>query len=216
VCYKGHGLDHMNLYIDVNNTGIQAGDEIGIFDGAHCVGAGKVMDVQLPFVSLVASADDPTTDEQDGFIEGNSLVLKVASQHTGMEFDLNDIEFKSGSKNRFEAMGTAFIQVKSAPAGLRDMDAPVTALGNNHPNPFTQGTTIPFSIGEDTRVKMTVYDVLGQEVVTLIDDRYKAGEYSIDWKSTNASGALVMPGIYYVKLQAAGKVFTEAIEKSGN
>ena len=69
------------------------------------------------------------------------------------------------------------------------------ALHQNYPNPFNPSTTIKYSIPVDTQVKIAVYDMLGKEVATLVNERKDIGTYEAMW---DASG--VPSGIYFCKI----------------
>lgn len=70
----------------------------------------------------------------------------------------------------------------------------------NYPNPFNPSTTISFTLKEGTNVKLTVYDRLGREVKTLLDENKPAGTYTIDF---NASG--LPSGIYFYRIKTDAK-----------
>ena len=215
-CWNGNGIDHMNIYFAMANSDFQAGDEIGIFDGDLCVGAGRISDPSVKFLALVASADDPTTPERDGFIAGHILQFKVWSASDKQVNNLNKYEYLDGSVNRFEPMGSAFVQVKSAPNSLFSPKAPLTRLSDNYPNPFSESTIIPFAIGEKTTVDLAIYDILGQRVNTLIHVTLTPGSYTTEWNGTNDKGIKVAEGIYFIKMIADNQVFVKTIEKYGN
>ena len=69
-------------------------------------------------------------------------------------------------------------------------------LGQNYPNPFNHATVIDYSIPRLSHVSITVYDILGREVTTLIDAGQKAGSHQIHWNGTDYSGKPVASGIY--------------------
>jgi uncharacterized delta-60 repeat protein len=70
-------------------------------------------------------------------------------------------------------------------------------LNQNFPNPFNPSTTIMYNLRERTPVRLTVYDLLGREIATLVDERQEAGEHSVGF---NASG--LSSGIYLYRLRA--------------
>jgi photosystem II stability/assembly factor-like uncharacterized protein len=70
-------------------------------------------------------------------------------------------------------------------------------LSQNYPNPFNPSTTIKYSLAEAGRVTLSIYDLLGREVVKLIDEEKPSGEYEIKW---NASG--YPSGVYFLRMQA--------------
>jgi hypothetical protein len=78
------------------------------------------------------------------------------------------------------------------------------ALHQNYPNPFNPLTTISFSLPEQEKVTLRIYDVLGREVATLIDDTLQPGEYRTQF---DASG--VSSGVYFYRLIAGGYVSTK-------
>ncbi|MFH1852235.1 MAG: T9SS type A sorting domain-containing protein, partial [Candidatus Neomarinimicrobiota bacterium] len=76
------------------------------------------------------------------------------------------------------------------------------ALHPNYPNPFNPVTTIRYDIVENSQVRLTVFDMMGREVITLVNQIQEAGEWSVDWDGKNKSGQLVGTGIYLYRLKA--------------
>jgi hypothetical protein len=76
------------------------------------------------------------------------------------------------------------------------------ALSQAYPNPFNPSTQIEFAIAQDTPASLTVYDVLGQRVRTLVraDDGLGAGFYSVTWDGTDQQGRPVGNGLYFYRL----------------
>jgi hypothetical protein len=75
------------------------------------------------------------------------------------------------------------------------------SLGQNYPNPFNPSTTIAYDLPNDAHVRLTVYNTLGQEITTLVNDAQKAGHRTITW-----NGAAVASGVYYYRLEAGSFV----------
>lgn len=75
------------------------------------------------------------------------------------------------------------------------------SLGQSYPNPFNPGTTIKYGIPKAGQVTLKVFDLLGREVVTLVEEEKPPGTYTIRW---DASG--VASGVYLYRLQSAGFV----------
>jgi hypothetical protein len=84
-----------------------------------------------------------------------------------------------------------------------------TALLGNYPNPFNPSTTIRYTLSVDSPVSIRVYNMLGQEVVTLVDGFQKAGEQLVVWDGTNNFGQAVASGLYIYKLQAGNKTLSQ-------
>jgi PKD repeat protein len=75
-------------------------------------------------------------------------------------------------------------------------------LSQNYPNPFNPVTSIRYALPEQSMVKLTIYDMLGQEVITLVNKTEEAGYKSVNWNGLNQHGQLVSTGIYFYRIQA--------------
>lgn len=76
------------------------------------------------------------------------------------------------------------------------------ALYKNYPNPFNPTTTIQYELAKQVSVTMTVYDLMGKQVKTLIRKDQPAGAYSVEWDGTNDKGLTVSSGIYLIRIDA--------------
>ncbi|MBN2572778.1 MAG: T9SS type A sorting domain-containing protein [Ignavibacteriales bacterium] len=74
-------------------------------------------------------------------------------------------------------------------------------LYQNYPNPFNPSTNIKYSLPEAGNVKLSIYNVLGQEVETLVNEYKEAGNHSVSWGANNFSS-----GVYIYKLEVNSKV----------
>jgi len=83
------------------------------------------------------------------------------------------------------------------------------ALHQNYPNPFNPFTTIKFDLPEQTHINLIIYDVLGREVVKLIQEEMTAGYQSITWNTRNSFGKPVSAGIYFYQIQTKDFVKTK-------
>lgn len=82
------------------------------------------------------------------------------------------------------------------------------SLEQNYPNPFNPSTSIKYSVPEISKVKLSIYDVSGKEVNTIVNTVQLPGEYSILWRGKDARGNNVSSGVYFYNL-TAGNNFTE-------
>ena len=78
------------------------------------------------------------------------------------------------------------------------------SLSQNYPNPFNPSTKIRYQLPENGRVKLTVFDIKGVEVATIINGVQNAGEYSVDF-----DGSRMTSGVYFYKLETDGLVDTK-------
>jgi hypothetical protein len=95
--------------------------------------------------------------------------------------------------------------------GADNYQLPMTSYQlSNHPNPFNPETKITFSIAgsEDNKqkVSISVFNIRGQKVKTLVDETMEPGRYSIIWNSKDRNGKPVSSGIYFYQLNVDGKM----------
>jgi predicted outer membrane repeat protein len=82
---------------------------------------------------------------------------------------------------------------------------------NNFPNPFNPSTTIEFSIQNESIVDISIYNIKGQRIRSLLNNQITAGEHSIVWNGKDDSNNKVGSGVYLYKLKVNSK--TEAVKK---
>jgi len=93
------------------------------------------------------------------------------------------------------------------PSGKRDIREEeiipyVFGLNQNYPNPFNPTTTVGFEIPSTQWVTLEIFNILGQKVTVLLDEKMAAGRYSLIWDGTNSAGRYVSSGVYFSKLSA--------------
>jgi hypothetical protein len=299
--YTGNPYMPMNIYVTEashptdTSKYLNAGDEIGIFDGNVCVGA-KVLTgpiVQGSPLALVASADDPTTPNIDGFITGNIIKYKIWMSQLNIEIPSDSIiPTYSFGNNTFSTLGTSVavlnaglipVELTSFSASVRSgnevylewvtstetnnsgfaverrIDAGWSEIGfvkgngtttkihqyhlvdklmhknnnyvikyrlkqidyngefrysdeieikisntvtgyslsNNYPNPFNPSTRISYAIPIVSFVTLKIYDVIGNEVATLVNENKEAGLYELTFEAGKLSN-----GVYFYELKA--------------
>jgi hypothetical protein len=88
-------------------------------------------------------------------------------------------------------------EASDLPAGIH--------LAQNHPNPFNPSTTISYDLPGRAYVRLTIYNLLGQEVAVLVDDVQTAGSHDVEWNGTDRHGKPVATGVYLYSLSAGEK-----------
>ena len=74
-------------------------------------------------------------------------------------------------------------------------------LEQNYPNPFNPETAIPFSLNQDSKVTIKIFNVLGQEMLTLLNRNLVAGKHLIQWDGRNKNGVNVSSGVYFYQVK---------------
>ncbi|MBK6912767.1 MAG: T9SS type A sorting domain-containing protein [Ignavibacteriales bacterium] len=89
------------------------------------------------------------------------------------------------------------------------------SLGQNYPNPFNPTTIIrytistPLSFGEGLGKRLLVYDILGNEVATLVNEQQSPGSYEVEFNTGALQGMSLPSGVYYYRLKAGDFVETK-------
>ena len=78
----------------------------------------------------------------------------------------------------------------------------VFALHQNYPNPFNPVTTIRFDVPEESRVRIDIYNVMGQKVAAVVDAHYQPGFHAVNWGGMTTSGSALSSGMYFYRIQA--------------
>lgn len=79
-------------------------------------------------------------------------------------------------------------------------------LQQNYPNPFNPSTSITYSLARAANVQLSIYNLLGQKVATLVNGRRNAGSYTVQWDGKDQFGRAVASGVYVYRLEAEGVV----------
>ena len=84
----------------------------------------------------------------------------------------------------------------------------VLALKGNVPNPFNPTTTIHFDLPKSTDVRLSVYELSGRRVASLVSGTMDAGNHQVVWTGKDDTGRSVASGVYFYRLEAEQKIFT--------
>ncbi len=101
--------------------------------------------------------------------------------------------------SEFTAEGT--FNVDTVSAEKETCEPKLTTLNKNYPNPFNPDTNISFTIASEEHVNLSVYNILGQKVNTLVDEKLKAGDYTITWTPAQKDGTSLSSGVYLYRME---------------
>ena len=110
-----------------------------------------------------------------------------------------------GGDIRAESGFLVVLQRQQSALGVdKQTDLPAAfALHQNYPNPFNPSTTLQFDLPMATDIHIVVYDLLGREVVRLVDRNLEAGYHSVIWNGKTAAGRDVPSGIYIALMRTS-------------
>lgn len=174
-----------------------------------------------------AYADFQYWDDTQYFLPSTaeSAVVTLYYQSTSkeyVEFLRDENQTNSAGQDLYDAW---FAQGKSAPvvmgrlstavqvtAGVNDTDGDkplVYSLNQNRPNPFGPVTSVTYSLASREHVNISVYDLAGRHVRTLVNEVQQPSRYGIEWDGTNDRGKALPPGVYFIRYHAGRHVFSK-------
>ncbi|MCK4420195.1 T9SS type A sorting domain-containing protein [candidate division WOR-3 bacterium] len=86
--------------------------------------------------------------------------------------------------------------------GIEEKRTFINRLSQNYPNPMVKDTRIKFAISKEEKVNISVYNIVGQKVRTLIDKKMKAGSYIVNWNGETENGRKLASGVYFYIMEA--------------
>jgi hypothetical protein len=170
---------------------IEIGDWILSFNGDKVIGAREWQGITID----VPAMGDDGTDYTAGYIQAGTVPT----------FKL----LKDGKLTNLEGDIPAFASsgLYMVPSLSESITLPATfSLNRAYPNPFNPATTLSFALPIETEVSLTVYNLLGREVISLVNGNMEAGYHSVVWNAdTHASG------VYFVKMVAGSFISTQKL-----
>ncbi|MCF8242028.1 MAG: T9SS type A sorting domain-containing protein [Melioribacteraceae bacterium] len=151
--------------------------ELEFADNAELTDAQSYSDISSP-VQMI-----------DGLEDGKTYYWRVRSKNSDGDYSLySDV--------------TSFGVGEVTSVKREDAVAEKYVLSQNFPNPFNPTTNIKFSIPEAGLVSLKIFNILGQEIRTLVSDVKESGSYQVTWNGKDDHGNSVSTGIYLYKIQA--------------
>ena len=191
--------------------------DINIVDASHPLAAGfpeglvtittvsKQVSFGQPLGDVNIIGDNPNDPSQVvlfGYETGAAMAVGNAPARRVGTFLLNDVADSMTDEGWALVDSTVFWAMGGATTSVSDKETAVPteyALSYNYPNPFNPSTTISFSVPKPSRVRLTVWNTLGERVATVVDEVRAAGEHTVRFDASSVSS-----GIYVYKLDAGG------------
>ena len=137
--------------------------------------------------------------EKIGFVNGSG------NSNSPKEYSFTDKNLNTGNYSyrlkqidndgKFEYSNSVFVEINNQPQEF--------ALYQNYPNPFNPSTRIQYQVSSIAHVTLKVYDVLGNEISTLVNEEQPAGSYEVEFDASSGIQNLAS-GIYFYQLKAGG------------
>jgi methionine-rich copper-binding protein CopC len=144
-----------------------------------------------PVANLVFEVNDPSVKEirlsENESLEGHSLVFVYNTR-------------SQPGQIAFDEVSPDFPAVSVALSGVAGSLPTEYALDQNYPNPFNPTTEIGYALPANADVELSIFNVLGQKVATLVEGQQPAGYHTVTWNGTNSDGSSVASGIYFYRI----------------
>ena len=128
-------------------------------------------------------------------LEGGYIIENYGTYQAGDEVLDSGMHIPNCETDCPDALGCIVenkIEAWVAPVSIQDT--------RNYPNPFNPETTISFALASASHVNLSIYNVLGQEVMVLLDETIPAGTHQVNWNGKNANGESLSSGIYFCRI----------------
>ena len=186
-----------NAVLGIQCTNLNDGDEIGVWAKRKLVGSGMVSKGRA--LATVWGDDEITKDVVEGAAEEEQLMLTVWQKSEGREKPIGVLSLVNGLTG--EGMSGALRYRTDAALIVTTTESSLIPdeffLSQNYPNPFNPTTTIQYGLPKDVRVKLEIYNIIGQRVGSLVDTDQKAGYYRVVFQNTRLSS-----GVYFYSMVA--------------
>ena len=131
----------------------------------------------------------------------DSMSVQIGAFGVYDDFSMEDELLVESGNVSFNIPITFGVQVSVDDNAVTPMEF---ALEQNYPNPFNPETNISFAVAENSKVNISIFNLVGQKVVTLVNQNMDPGVYDVKWNGTNERGALLPTGMYFYEMRTPG------------
>jgi hypothetical protein len=186
---NGDGIDDIGIRGNSRNLWTETRDTVAFFFGAR-----------NPPDTLMIESDTTCFKFVSVFHDENLGRAMIAA-----DFNADgaiDVAFGADGYDGFRGRVLLVFSEPDTTASDDPVTPPDILLYQNQPNPFSAITELSFTIPVEGETSLTVYDVLGREVTTLLTNQLPKGRHSVLWDGTDDRGTRVSAGVYFVRLES--------------
>lgn len=177
--------------------------------GCHTLEDGLVTVAQLNNLELEVTVHGVAAGKRVAgeLVDMNGNVVSFNNETSNNPFILTapqpgEYRVNAGFKNPSRKWDSVMVALNLAPIGDPHSTRPISRfeLFPNHPNPFNSETVVRFSLATATDLKLTIYNLNGQVVKHLANERFSAGSHSLHWDGRDDRGNLSSSGVYFLEI----------------
>ncbi len=187
---RAKSLKGFRVSFEAGTDAIEAIERGGIFGGGESLFFGTI-DKEGSVVDICVAALGVNVP-----IKSSGEVARITVKAGDAEGSprLGEIEVRDIGNRSFQIQGAEDFGPRFTPK--------TCALMQNYPNPFNPATTIAFDIVKAGRVTISIFDVSGRLVRTLVDETRGPGRHDVEWNCRDAGGSIVPAGVYFYRIDA--------------
>ena len=205
-------------YVNVHLPGLDCTSELEVnlaLEAAEITVSGKVEEPAGTSAdsALVSAYEEQTGNHQAVYTDNSGsfelrltpgvyeLLVDGTNRYGGEAEVIESLKLDSDCTLKLR-LGTGLLDDNGDAAGSTAQLPRAFSLAQNTPNPFNPSTTISYTVAQPTQVSLTVYDLRGRVVKTLVERFVDAGTYQVQWHGRDSKGRAVASGVYFYRLQA--------------
>ena len=187
-----------NAFLILKSNGLENGDEVGVWNTDDILVGSGVVNNNIAAITIWGR-NTMNGNSRFGARDDELLRLTLWSDNEEKEIPLRLNSLSCLTHGELDDHVIRYEEGAVLIAGIRDPDDVPDryALHQNYPNPFNPTTTIEYNIPRDEKVTLEVYNLLGQKITTLVNEKQRAGTHRLVFKADKLAS-----GVYFYRLQA--------------
>ncbi len=196
-CFENNPYYPMNILVtDISVEGIEVKerDEIGIYDGDLCVGAGIIHEQDNTFsASIIVSMEDPLTDDIDGYIKGNALTAYYWNEQNGDRTLLKLVDLY-GNRS-FEPLSTYVCTPATSVLSDDELMRKYTSIAC-YPNPVKDNLTVLYNIPVNGNIRIEIHNIYGNLMGIIYEGLIEKGVSQVNYNLNS-----LVNGVYLISMK---------------
>ena len=205
-------IDMLNYLSDANTLELSNGTHSTTLYFGKDVPEGEELNYSLPPTFPQMAFNARFTDNMKYIQDAGEISVINTNSRLTLNYSVNldpgehlKWVFMTNSGKEHILNGTGEITLPPETKGMslekRAIFPDVYALHQNYPNPFNPVTKITYQLPEESYVAITIYNLAGQKVITLVEGRRSGGFHAVDWYGKKSNGESVVSGLYFFRIE---------------
>jgi hypothetical protein len=167
-------------------------EKSGALNQEYCFMAAKAKDNTVTLDAAIIGTEHDGISKEGTFAY---VIFKRRNQSKNYDIGIQSVKARDGNNQN--------IPILINSSEIQTTDVPTTfALSQNYPNPFNPTTQIEYQLPQQVYIEISIYNILGEKVATLVSEQQDAGFYRVEWNGKNTQQQPVSSGIYFYQMRA--------------